>query len=98
VLKKSSEIIGLTGLNPYLPKEPEIEWQLGVKFWGKGYATELGKAIIEAAFKNTDITKIYGMVNPENIGSNRVMNKIGMNFLGFRAFMGEEAMFYEVLR
>jgi len=95
VLKESNEIIGLTGLNPYLTKEPEIEWQLGARFWGKGYATEVGKAIIEAAFKNTDITKIYGMVNPDNIGSKRVMNKIGMTFLGFREFRGEETMFYE---
>jgi RimJ/RimL family protein N-acetyltransferase len=97
ILKESNELIGLTGLNPYLVKQPEIEWQLGVKFWNKGYATEIGKAVIEAAFKNTNIIKIYGMANPENIGSMTVMKKMGMTCLGVRDFRGEQAMFYEVL-
>lgn len=44
-----------------LPKQPELEWQLGVPFWNKGYATEIGKAVIQSAFKGSDITKIYGM-------------------------------------
>lgn len=96
-LKESNKLIGLTGLNPYLPKEPEIEWQLGAEFWNKGYATEIGKAVIEAAFKNTDIVKIYGMANPKNIGSMTVMKKIGMTCLGLRDFRGEEDMFYEIL-
>ncbi|HEX2978956.1 MAG TPA: GNAT family N-acetyltransferase [Anaerolineaceae bacterium] len=64
ILKASQTLIGFTGLNPYLPKQPEIEWQFGVPFWGKGYATEIGKAVIAAAFATTDITAIYGMVNP----------------------------------
>jgi len=37
ILKESNELIGLTGLNPYLLNQPEIEWQLGVKYWNKGY-------------------------------------------------------------
>ncbi|MBC8062982.1 MAG: GNAT family N-acetyltransferase [Clostridiaceae bacterium] len=98
ILKESNEIIGLTGLNPYLLKQPEIEWQLGVKFWNKGYATEIGKAVIQAAFKNTNIIKIFGMVNPENIASMTVMRKIGMICLGVRDFRGEQDMFYEILR
>lgn len=97
-LKESNELIGLTGLNPYLEKQPEIEWQLGAEFWNKGYAAEIGKAVIEAAFKNSDIVKIYGMANPKNIASITVMKKIGMTCLGLRDFRGEQDMFYEILR
>lgn len=98
VLKDGSEIIGLTGLNPYLPKQPELEWQFGVPFWGKGYATEIGKAVIHAAFETTDISLIYGMVNPQNKASMRVMEKIGMTCLGLREFRGEQDMFYQFIR
>ena len=71
VLKDNAEIIGFTGLNPYLPRQPELEWQFGVPYWGKGYATEIGKAVIEAAFASTDIERIFGMVNPQNKASMR---------------------------
>jgi RimJ/RimL family protein N-acetyltransferase len=98
VLKSSQEIIGFTGLNPYLPKQPELEWQFGVPFWGRGYATEIGKAVIEAAFATTDILRIYGMVNPQNKASMRVMDKIGMTCLGLQEFRGEQDMFYKIER
>jgi [ribosomal protein S5]-alanine N-acetyltransferase len=98
VLKSSNSIIGLTGLNPYLPKQPELEWQFGMPFWGNGYATEIGKAIIKKAFASTDIKLIYGMVNPENKASMRVMEKIGMTCIGLQEFRGEQDMFYKVVR
>ncbi len=97
VLKETGELIGLTGLNPYLPNQPEIEWQFGVRFWNKGYAAEAGKAVIHAAFQHTNIVRIYGMANPENTGSVTVMKKIGMTCLGLREFRGEMDMFFEIL-
>lgn len=98
VLESNSEIIGFTGLNPYLPKQPELEWQFGVPYWGKGYATEIGKAVIAAAFASTDIERIYGMVNPQNKASMRVLEKIGMTCLGLQEFRGELDLFYQIDR
>lgn len=96
ILKGSNQLIGLTGLNPYLPKQPELEWQFGVPFWGNGYATEVGKASIEEAFRTTDISSIYGMVNPENKASMRALEKIGMKCLGLQEFRGHQDMFYKI--
>jgi len=98
VLKHSNTLIGFTGLNPYLPKQPEIEWQFGVSFWGNGYATEIGKATIENAFSTTDIASIYGMANPKNQSSMRVLEKIGMKCLGLQEFRGHQDMFYKIDR
>jgi RimJ/RimL family protein N-acetyltransferase len=98
VLKANNSIIGLTGLNPYLPKQPELEWQFGVPFWGNGYATEIGKAIIKETFASTDIELIYGMVNPRNKASMRVMEKIVMTCIGLQDFRGEQDMFYKIMR
>lgn len=98
ILKSSQTLIGFTGLNPYLPKQPEMEWQFGVPFWGSGYATEIGKAVILSAFASTDIEAVYGMVNPQNKASMRVMEKIGMTCLGLQEFRGEQDMFYKMDR
>jgi len=98
ILKNSNQLIGFTGLNPYLPKQPELEWQFGVLFWGNGYATEIGRASIENAFKTTDITAIYGMANPENKASMRALEKIGMECLGLQEFRGHQDMFYKIDR
>ncbi|HEX3022920.1 MAG TPA: GNAT family N-acetyltransferase [Lachnospiraceae bacterium] len=96
VLKESNRIIGRTGLNPYLEKRPEIEWKLGVHYWGKGYATEIGKAIIKNAFETTDISCIYGMARPDNLASRRVLEKIGMKCIGMHKFRDHDDMFYIV--
>lgn len=98
VRKADNSIIGLTGLNPYLPKQPELEWQFGVPFWGYGYATEIGKAVIKEAFATTNIELIYGMVNPQNKASMRVMEKIGMTCIGLQDFRGEKDMFFKIYR
>jgi RimJ/RimL family protein N-acetyltransferase len=98
ILKDTNQLIGFTGLNPYLPKQPELEWQLGVTFWGNGYATEIGKASIENAFRATDITAIYGMANPENKASMRTLEKVGMKCLGLQEFRGHQDMFYKIDR
>ena len=97
-MKDSGVIIGLTGLNPYLPNEPELEWQFGVPHWGKGYATEIGRAVIRKAFETTGLAGIYAMANPENKGSMRALEKIGMTRLGLRDFRGEQDMFFYIQR
>ena len=98
ILKHTNQLIGLTGLNPYLPKQPELEWQLGVPFWGKGYASEVGKAAIDQAFNTTDITAIFGMANPENKASMQALKKVGMTCLGLQEFRGHTDMFYRIDR
>lgn len=98
ILKSGNKLIGFTGLNYYLPKSPEIEWQIGVPYWGKGYASEIGRGVIDKAFETTDIVQIYGMANPENAASIKVMGKIGMTCLGLQDFRGEQDLFYKVER
>ncbi|MDR2505574.1 MAG: GNAT family N-acetyltransferase [Oscillospiraceae bacterium] len=47
--------------------------------WGKGYATEIVKALIDFAAAH-GIRKFQGTVAQENIASVRVMEKVGMTF------------------
>lgn len=94
--KKTDKLIGLCGLNPYKANEPEIEWKLGVPYWGIGYATELGKQMVKDAFATTDIKGIYGMAQPENIASRRALEKIGMRYIGDQIFRNHENSFYYI--
>lgn len=97
VIKKSTkQLIGLCGLNPYKADEPEIEFKIGVPYWGRGYATELGKQIIKDSFAATDIRGIYGMAQPENMASRKVLEKIGIKYLGNQIFRNHEDSFYYI--
>ena len=94
--KSANQLIGLCGLNPYRSCEPEIEFKIGVPYWNKGYATELGKQIIKESFATTDIKGIYGMAQPENIASRKVLMRIGMKYLGNQVFRNHEDSFYYI--
>ena len=94
--KSANQLIGLCGLNPYKSCEPEIEFKIGVPYWRKGYATELGKQIIKESFATTDIKGIYGMARPENIASRKVLVRIGMKYLGNQVFRNHEDSFYYI--
>ena len=96
--KNSNQLIGLCGLNPYKEDEPEIEFKLGVPYWNKGYATELGMQIIKESFAATDIKGIYGMAQPENMASRKVLEKIGMKYLGNQIFRNQKDSFYYIAR
>lgn len=99
VIEKSTGLlIGLCGLNPYEPQEPEIEFKIGVPHWGKGYATELGKQMIRNAFAAADAVGVYGMAQPDNTASRRVLEKIGMEYIGDRVFRDQVDSFYYIAK
>ena len=51
--------------------------------WGKGFATELAAAAIATAFRQPDIAAIHATVMPHNYLSIRVLEKVGLRFLGY---------------
>ena len=49
-VKDLNRVIGIAGLDyPNDWPEPEIQWGLARKFWGKGYASEAARAVKEMA-------------------------------------------------
>ena len=81
VLKQNDEIIGDCGLET---TEIESELVVGIgfdfrrKYWNKGYATEAAMAVRDYGFKKYNFDKISAWINPENVASQRVAEKIGM--------------------
>ena len=81
IFKPENKIIGFAGLK-YLPefKESDIGFRFLPEYWGKGIATEVSLAIIRYGFEVLKLDNIIGIADPINIGSYRVLEKIGLKF------------------
>lgn len=82
-LKDSGKLIG----NLYFAKGEFDTWELGYvfhsDFWGKGYACEAAKALIDDAFREQKAHRIVAMCNPKNERSWRLLERLGMRREGF---------------
>lgn len=48
--------------------------------WGKGYATEMGQAMLEYVFSISKLDKICATIHADNKASIKVAQKLGMTF------------------
>jgi len=84
--KGSGILIGQAGIQylGYDDTQPDIEigYRLKKQYWGKGYATELTKALIVWGFNNLTVNKLVAVINPINKESRRVLEKSGMVYVG----------------
>lgn len=83
-LKESNIIIGTCGFHNWnhRHKRAEIGYELHEDYWGKGYAKEAIKTIIEYGFSNMQLSRIEAMVYPENKNSEKLLRKIGFDYEG----------------
>jgi RimJ/RimL family protein N-acetyltransferase len=95
--KNDLDFIGWCGLK-YRFERNEVD--LGYRFkttsWGKGFATEAANATLQYGFSKLNIQKIVGRAVPENSGSWRVLEKIGMQFTREELVDGHWARTYEL--
>jgi len=81
--RASGDLVGRIG-----PWEPEgwpgfeIGWGLSSKHWGRGYATEAVKACISYAFGELGRKHLISIIDPDNIRSIRVAERVGEKLEG----------------
>jgi [ribosomal protein S5]-alanine N-acetyltransferase len=82
-IKGTDEFIGWCGLK-YRPELDEIDlgYRLMQKAWGKGYATEAAQYTVDHGFNELDLKLITARAHIENLASIRVLEKLGMDFIG----------------
>jgi len=81
VLKDTNELIGTALI--YYEEEVEcweIGYNLGKKYWGKGYTTEAMRTVINFAKAELNLTQIVGRYAKENPASGKVMDKLGFTY------------------
>jgi RimJ/RimL family protein N-acetyltransferase len=80
-------------------KRPEVGWLLHRPFWGRGYATEAGLAVRDAAFTRWNYPEVISLIRPANLPSQRVAERIGMSPEPERVhFNGYEHIVYRAAR
>jgi [ribosomal protein S5]-alanine N-acetyltransferase len=95
--KETSKFIGWCGLKYSQDKnEYDIGFRFYRNYWNKGYATETSKKCLNVGFTELGIEKIVGRAMKENIGSVKVLEKIGMTFKETFDFEGHEGVIYEL--
>jgi RimJ/RimL family protein N-acetyltransferase len=89
--RESGEFLGWVSLRP----GPHLAdgGDLGARFirsaWGKGLATEAASALIERAFSELGMPRTFGTTYEFNLGSRRLMEKLGMRLVRSYRLSGE---------
>lgn len=86
--KETGEFIGWSGIRlntEYnmngFTKYYDVGYRLIKQFWGKGYATESGKAAIDYAFNTLKLQEIYATTEMGNEASHNALLKIGLHYV-----------------
>jgi RimJ/RimL family protein N-acetyltransferase len=84
---ETHELIGFVGLafqryKTEFSPATDIGWRLKKSAWGKGYATEGAERCLEFAFEDLNLKKVFSACSKNNLKSENVMKKIGMEKMG----------------
>jgi RimJ/RimL family protein N-acetyltransferase len=98
--RASGAVVGDGGLHPLGGTGPDVElgYTLARSVWGRGYATELGRALVAYAFGVLGVPRVVAQVEPDNEASRRVLAKLGMTERAERAAYGRPHLLYAVER
>jgi ribosomal-protein-alanine N-acetyltransferase len=90
-MRETGQLMGWNGLE-FLPETNEIEvgYLFSKEFWGKGYATEATNETVKFGIETVGVKEIIGLTHPENIASQRVLEKSGLVFTRRQFYFGME--------
>lgn len=82
-LKPQGAMIGCIGVgNDRRHQRGELGYWMGVPYWGKGYTSEAARRVVQFAFEDLGLNRVYASYFTHNPASARVMQKIGMTYEG----------------
>ncbi len=101
--RESRRLIGRIGLLrhrdwPLAPDPVEVGWALHRDWWGKGLATEGGRASIDAWLRYLPDERLYSFTAPDNRRSRAVMERLGMTYGGTALWKGFDHVWYALDR
>jgi ribosomal-protein-alanine N-acetyltransferase len=95
--KETGEMFGWSGLQPLeATGETEVAYGMAKKFWRRGIGLECARAWLEYGFTNANLERIVAVAVPENAGSWRIMEKLGMRFEKIEKHYGLDCKFYAI--
>ena len=94
--REAAPFLGWVVLAPHelVPGEIEIGWRLRREAWGRGFATEAARRLLDYGLEELGLAEIVADIHPGNLASIRVAEKIGMRRLEDREmYEGPSAYF-----
>jgi len=95
ICKEDGKLIGFSGLK-YLDdlREVDLGYRFLPEYWGRGLATESGRAVVDYGFTHLALDHIIGLVVPDHRASCRVLEKLGFRFAEVINYRGEDVARY----
>ena len=83
-LQAENKMIGSIGFVDWLRdhRRAELGYVIHRKYWGQGITTEAVRAVVEFAFRKMDLNRIEAGTLPENVPSQRILEKVGFQYEG----------------
>jgi RimJ/RimL family protein N-acetyltransferase len=100
--KKTNEFMGWSGLKfvTELTNKHQNYYDLGYrlirKYWRQGIATETAMIALDYAFNVLKVEAVYAAASCENIGSNKILQRIGLNFIETFFYKDIECNWYKL--
>ena len=81
---------------------PDADIEIGYFFkrsaWGRGYATEVCKRVLQFAFQEVSLNEVVASLDDENVASKKVLEKAGLVDCGRMWCYGEDSPIYRITR
>ena len=79
--QKTGEFVGYGGLFDINREDhnAEIGYGFNPQCWGQGYASEAVRPIVDFGFENLGLHRIFGLIDPDNVASVKVLEKLGFD-------------------
>ncbi len=98
-LRSSGSFVGFFILKILVEtNETEIGYRLMPDFWGMGIATEGAKALVDYCFQHLKTDKVVGVTHPENLASQRVLEKAGLVYQKIDQYYQMRCTYYSINR
>lgn len=81
-LRTTHRLIGSCGIRRESAHAGDIGYEIAPRHWGRGYATEAAGAVVAFGFAELALHRIGAWCIAENVGSARVLEKLGMRLEG----------------
>ena len=96
--RDNGDFVGWFALK-YVPGTVEVEvgYRLRHAAWGRGYATEGARELVDYGFDELGLFRIIGITHPENVSSRRVLEKAGLVDAGMGYYYGRCVRVHEAL-
>lgn len=102
--RRTDRLIGRIGLMrhhdwPLAPSPAEVGWTLHRDYWGRGLATEGGRAAMEC-WRDLlfDDARLLSITTPANARSRAVMERLGLTYQGTARWRGLDVIWYAIDR